>query len=140
MDNLRTVKNKFPIIFQCVYDVLEYEKQVLGSTEFLSEAITNLFLGMIEFNDKFIKLAQALDGIEPPKPPQPPAMADVWPKYPPYTEEENFFADKQKDTGEIRVCQKEYPKDGTITGGKGHITCRHDIIKGFTQGRQKGGA
>ena len=133
MENLRMVKSEYPVIFQCMYDILEYEKQVLGASDFLSEAVNNLFLGILDFNNKFIQLAEQLDGSDPPKPTQPPAMAEVWPNYPPHTEEENFFADKSKDTGETKVCNKDYPEDAHMTGGIGHITCRNTTIISLLQ-------
>ena len=115
-----------------MYQILEYETQVLDSREFLSDAASNLILGMIQFNYDFEKLAKAVDGEEPPKPVKPSAMAEVWPSHEVHTEEENFFADKNKDPEESKNCNKDYPEDRGITGGIGHVTCRHGIVKGFT--------
>ena len=96
IDKISIIKREFPIIFQCMYDILEYEKQVLGHEDFLSEPVNNLFLGLLHFNEKFLALAEELDGAEPPKPTQPSPAAEIWPNHPTHTEEENFWAESPK--------------------------------------------
>ena len=65
---------------------------------------------MIKFKCKFDQLAKELDGQTPPSPSQSEAKAEVYPGLACHTEEENFHADKSKDKGEAKICQKSYPE------------------------------
>ena len=55
-------------------------------------------------------------------------IAEVYPNNPVHTMENVYRADKEKDGG----CNKDYNECPTITGGLTHITCMHNITKGFT--------
>merc|ERR1712096_350938 len=47
--------------------------------------------------------------------------------------EDNYSADSKKDKNEDpSSCDKIYNESPTITGGISHITCMHNITKGFT--------
>ena len=43
-----------------------------------------------------------------------------------------YKADKEKYVNEDGGCNKDYNESPTITGGLTHITCIHNITKGFT--------
>ena len=43
-----------------------------------------------------------------------------------------YKEDKDKDINEDVGCNKDYNKSPNITGGLTHITCIHNITKGFT--------
>ena len=46
--------------------------------------------------------------------------------------ENSYKADMYKDKTEDKKCDKSYSSKATITGGITHISCSHNIVKGFT--------
>ena len=91
-----------------------------------------LISSLLDFHDEFLRLAYNLDGKEVGPHEQGEVLAEVYPGLPQHSSNEKFFADKNKDPGEIKSCHKEYPEASGITGGLGHITCMHGITKGYT--------
>ena len=46
--------------------------------------------------------------------------------------ETSYKVDMYKDKTEDKKCDKSYSSKATITGGITHISCSHNIVKGFT--------
>ena len=137
-ENVLLMQKNLPIITECIYQIINYEKQIFPDKDnYLPESVSNLLEAMINFKISFDDKAFALDGHLPPKPTQDDAKAEMYPDLPTHTEEELFYADKHKDPEEKRNCHKSYPEAGGITGGISHVTCVHGITKGFTA-MQKG--
>ena len=59
-------------------------------------------------------------------------LAEIYTGLPQHSVNEKFYADRNKDQGEIKNCTKIYPEASGITGGLGHITCQHGVTKGYT--------
>ena len=59
-------------------------------------------------------------------------IAECYPYYPEHTMENSYKADMYKDKTEGKKCDKSYSSKATITGGITHISCFHNIVKGFT--------
>ena len=49
-----------------------------------------------------------------------------------HTIENEYIADMERDKTEDTSCSKVYNSKVDITGGLTHISCEHNIVKGFT--------
>ena len=58
--------------------------------------------------------------------------AQVYPFYPAHTLNNVYTADSKKDKSEEEACNKDYNESSKFTGGITHLTCNHNIVKGFT--------
>ena len=67
-----------------------------------------------------------------PKPDHESAPVEIYPNMPEHTVENEYTADQMKDETEDANCSKAYNSKVDITGGLTHISCQHNIVKGFT--------
>ena len=100
---------------------------------FLPEEVKELLSAMVSLRFKFNDLARrnAVPRIKP-NSDFTELIAEVYPNNPVHTMENVYRADKEKDSNEDGGCNKDYNECPTITGGLTHITCMHNITKGFT--------
>ena len=57
---------------------------------------------------------------------------EIYPNMPEHTNENEYIADMERDKTEDTSCSKVYNSKVDITGGLTHISCEHNIVKGFT--------
>ena len=57
---------------------------------------------------------------------------EIYPNMPEHTIENEYIADMERDKTEDTSCSKVYNSKVDITGGLTHISCEHNIVKGFT--------
>ena len=58
--------------------------------------------------------------------------AEIYPNLPEHTIENEYVADLERDKTEDISCSKAYNSKVDITGGLTHISCEHNVVKGFT--------
>ena len=74
IEDLRRLQRDMPIIASIIEDVLKYENQFRKEDEvsnFLPKCVSKILKSLLDLKNRFDKLAQEVDGEDPPKPCQP---------------------------------------------------------------------
>ena len=132
-DILETFVNNFPVITECIKNILEVEKlKPHSNTPFLPSDVSLIIKNMIKLRFEFDKQSRS---VAPPRN-SPSAgflepLADFFPSYPIHTIENVYKADSRPDPSESDECEKEFGAATSISGGIGTLSCNHRITKGF---------
>ena len=127
-DILEVFINNFPIITECMKNILEAEN--LKQNCFLPPDVSAILKNMVKLRFQFDKQSRKvaaprtkpkLDFVEP--------IADFFPNYPIHTMENIYKADSKPS--EDDDCEKNFMGASSISGGIGTLTCSHKITKGF---------
>ena len=100
-----------------------------------------IFQEMINLKRAYSTLVQerAVPRIQP-TPEHKEPVSEVWPGWPLHTLEYEYEVDKRRnddeDDEDEKGCNKYYNECSTISGGITHVTCCHQITKGFTAMRK----
>ena len=125
--------NKFPIIIECIKNILDAEnRKKLQNLSCLPTDVSAIIKNMIQLRFSFDKLSHevAVPRISPKSDFVPP-LADVFPSYPIRTKENIYKADKKPDESETDECEKDFQSSNSMSGGIGTVSCNHKITKGF---------
>ena len=60
------------------------------------------------------------------------SAVEIYPNLPEHTIENEYVADMERDKTEDTSCSKACNSKVDITGGLTHISCKHNIVKGYT--------
>ena len=123
--------NNFPIITECIKDILESENS--KDRHFLPPDVSSILKNMIKLRFEFDKLSKKVAAPRTkPKPGFVEPIADYFPNYAIHTMENTYKADRKQGLSEDKDdCEKQFNSASTITGGIGTLTCNHKITKGF---------
>ena len=118
--------NAFPIITKIMKLILKHEK-----TTFLPLAVVDIITAAVDLKKQYN--TKARDRAVPRREPSKQSVeAQVYPFYPAHTLNNVYTADSKKDKSEEEACNKDYNESSKFTGGITHLTCNHNIVKGFT--------
>ena len=124
--------NKFPIITECLKNILERENaNRIKKCPYLPTDVSLIVKNMIKLRFSFDKLSRkvAAPRVTPEEDFVPP-KADCFPSYPIHTKENKYKADRKSDENEDD-CEKNFNSASSISGGIATISCNHKITKGF---------
>ena len=123
--------NDFPIITECIKDILEAENS--KERHFLPTDVSSIFKNMIKLRFEFDKLSKKVASPRvKPGPGFVEPLADYFPNYSIHTKENIYKADtKPNPVEDDEDCEKHFNSTSSITGGIGSVTCNHKITKGF---------
>ena len=128
IEKVKKLTYAFPYVARMVSDMLTFH-----SSSFLPSHLAKFMLSLLKFRDVFDQKAEkrALKRTKP-KANHKSALVEVFPNNPEHTVENTYAADLQEDKTEDRSCSKAYNSKFDITGGLTHISCEHNVVKGFT--------
>ena len=88
---------------------------------------------LIRLRDQFDQLAEncAVKRTKP-KSDHISAPVEVFPNNPEHTVENTYAADDNEDKTQDEPCRKNYNSSFDISGGITHMSCKHNVVKGFT--------
>ena len=131
VDILERFINNFPVILNCIKNILETEG-MKTDCRFLPPDVSTIIKNMIKLRFEFDKQSRK---VAPPRVSPGPGfvepLADFFPSYPIHTMENVYKADTKPDTSESDDCEKHFKAATSITGGIGTLSCSHKITKGF---------
>ena len=123
--------NNFPVVMECIKDILEAENS--KEKFFLPSDVSSILKNMIKLRFSFDKMSRNVAA--PRTKPQPgfvEPVADFFPNYPIHTMDNLYKADSKPDPSEEDDdCKKHFSGATSIPGGIGTLTCNHKITKGF---------
>ena len=100
---------------------------------FLPVHLTEFVFSLLNLREEFdVKAEQRAAKRSKPKSDHVPCPAEVYPNLPEHTVENEYAADEKTDRTEDPSCSKAYNSNPDITGGITHISCEHNVVKGFT--------
>ena len=109
------------------------ELHTFHSTKFLPPHLTEFVFSLVNLRESFdIKAEKCAVKRTKPKPDHVSAPVEIYPNMPEHTVENVYKADDERDKTEDVSCSKAYNSKVDITGGLTHISCEHNIVKGFT--------
>ena len=118
----------FPYVARMISDMFTFH-----STRFLPSHLSKFMLSLLKLRDDFDQKAEkrAVKRTKP-KANHKSASVEVYPNNPEHTVEDTYAADLYEDKTEDRSCSKIYNSKFDITGGLTHISCEHNVVKGFS--------
>ena len=128
IEKVKTLTHAFPYVTRMVSDMLTFH-----SSRFLPPHLTNFFMSLLKLRDDFdLKAEKRAVKRTKPDASHKSAPVEVFPNNPEHTVENTYKADLQEDKTEDKSCSKVYNSKFDITGGITHISCEHNVVKGFT--------
>ena len=131
-DILEKFINNFPVILDCIRNILETERRTNKNQSFLPPDVSAIIKNMIYLRFEFDKQSRRV--AQPRSSPNPgfvEPLADFFPCYNIHTMENIYKADKKSDSPESDECDKHFNATSSISGGIGTLSCNHKITKGF---------
>ena len=109
--------------------ILGFENSDTEGRGFLPDCVNKLITSLLDFKEDFETKAKLVDDRDHSPPTQPEPLSEFYPSLPTHSENEAFYADKKRDSSDTSNCLKHYPEAPNMTGGIGHLTCRHGVTK-----------
>ena len=126
--NVSKLTQAFPYLTRLMSELLTFH-----STKFLPPHLTEFVFSLVNLRESFdIKAEKCAVKRTKPKPDHVSAPVEIYPNMPEHTVENVYKADDERDKTEDVSCSKAYNSKVDITGGLTHISCEHNIVKGFT--------
>ena len=118
----------FPFVARIISEFLSFHCE-----RFLPPHLTDFMFALIRLRDQFDQLAEncAVKRTKP-KSDHISAPVEVFPNNPEHTVENTYAADDNEDKTQDEPCRKNYNSSFDISRGITHISCEHNIVKGFT--------
>lgn len=128
LEKVQQFTHAFPYLARIISELL-----VFHSTEFLPSHLTEFMFSLLKLRDDFDQKAEqrAVKRTKP-KANHKSAPVEVFPNNPEHTVENTYAADLVEDKSEDASCSKAYNSKFDITGGLTHISCQHNVVKGFS--------
>ena len=127
--SLEVFINQFPVLIDCIKEILETESSAAFLPHDVSFILKNMIKLRFDFDKKSRKVAVAR---RPPNEEFEAPIADFFPAYPIHTMENVYKADARPETNTAEDdCEKNFSSASSISGGLGTVTCNHKITKGF---------
>ena len=124
----KQLTNAFPFLTRLISGLLSFH-----STKFLPDHLTAFVLSLLNLRERFdIKAEERAVKRTKPKAGFESSPVEIYPNMPEHTIENEYIADMERDKTEDTSCSKVYNSKVDITGGLTHISCEHNIVKGFT--------
>ena len=124
----RQLSNAFPYITRLISELFSFH-----STTFLPKHLSAFFISLLNLRESFdIKAEQRAVKRTKPKSGYESCRVEIYPNLPEHTIENEYLADIEKDKSEDASCSKAYNSKVDITGGITHLSCEHNVVKGFT--------
>ena len=127
-EKLKQLTQAFPYLTRLISELLSFH-----STKFLPNHLTAFMFSLLNLREEFdIKAEQRAVKRTKPKAGLESCPAEIYPNLPEHTIENEYVADLERDKTEDISCSKAYNSKVDITGGLTHISCEHNVVKGFT--------
>ena len=127
-EKLKQLTQAFPYLTRLISELLSFH-----STKFLPNHLTAFMFSLPNLREEFdikakqraVKWTKSKAGFES-------CPVEIYPNLPEHTIENEYVADLERDKTEDISCSKAYNSKVDITGGLTHISCEHNVVKGFT--------
>ena len=125
---IKQLTNAFPYLTRLISELLSFH-----STKFLPNHLTAFMFSLLNLREEFdIKAEKRAVKRTKPKAGFESSAVEIYPNLPEHTIENEYVADMERDKTEDTSCSKAYNSKVDITGGLTHISCEHNIVKGYT--------
>ena len=125
---IKQLTNAFPYLTRLISELLSFH-----STKFLPNHLTAFMFSLLNLREEFdIKAEKRAVKRTKPKAGFESSAVEIYPNLPEHTIENEYVADMERDQTENTSCSKAYNSKVDITGGLTHISCEHNIVKGYT--------